>query len=559
MGFLEYAFDHTHSGVALVGGDGTILRMNRAGAALIGRDPVGVQREAFLDLIHPDDVAMALAVMAGTFADSPGRPAELRVQRHDGAVVWIRASATLLPTPEPTTYVVFDDITEERRVRASLEADLRHSALHDALTALPTRVLVLDRLERALEDAQATGTQVAVLVCDLDRFKVINDGFGHAAGDTVLCLVAERLRTHVRPGDTVGRFGGDEFVVVCPDVGDLDAVTEMAERLSAAVSEPMQVLSTDLAATVSIGIALGASSGPEVAAGLLRDADAAMYRAKDLGRHRFELFDDEMRSRAATRLQTENELRRALEGDELVLHYQPVLRLGDQSVVGVEALIRWEHPRRGLLEPSAFLPVAGDSGLLADLGEWAFVEACSQLDRWSRSDGWGRRWMAVNLAPRQLADARLLDRIDAAVAAAGADPTLLRVELTEDALVEDDVQSARLLAGLGSRGFGVSVDGFGTGYSSLSYLKRLPVDCLKLDQSFVAGLGDGGDDLVIATAVIVMAQALGLLVVAEGVETRPQLEVLRAMGCDLVQGFLFSPPRPPEDLRQWLAVHSPPA
>jgi diguanylate cyclase (GGDEF)-like protein/PAS domain S-box-containing protein len=429
--------------------------------------------------------------------------------------------------------------------------DLRHNAMHDALTGLPNRVLLLDRLELALAQASGRGTQVAVLVCDVDRFKVVNDGLGHAAGDEVLRVVAERLMAQVRPGDTVGRFGGDEFVIVCPDVSELGSVVAIAERLGTAFAEPMRVLGTDLVATASIGIAIGAQTDAEAAPGLLRDADAAMYRAKARGRARYELFDDAMRARAGMRVRTESELRRALDQGELVMHYQPILQTSDESVVGVEALMRWEHPTRGLLEPADFVGIAGESGLVPDLGAFAFGAASHQAARWAL-DGLDLQWVAVNLAPWQLIDPRVLERIDAALEQSGVDAHRMRVEITEEALVEDSEQASAVLDALRARGLGISVDDFGTGYSSLAYLKRLPVDVLKLDRGFVTGLGQDSDDMVIASAVIVMAQALGLQVVAEGVETTTQLDVLRALGCDHVQGFLFSPPLPAGELAAWV-------
>ena len=432
--------------------------------------------------------------------------------------------------------------------------DLRHNAMHDALTGLPNRVLLLDRLDLALEQASGRGTRVAVLICDVDRFKVVNDGLGHAAGDEVLRAVAERLKAQVRPGDTVGRFGGDEFVVVCPDVSEMESVIAIAERLGTAFAEPMRVLGTDLVATASIGIAVGNKVGPDAAAGLLRDADAAMYRAKDRGRARYEMFDDAMRARAGARLRTETELRRGLEQDELVLHYQPVLQTTDGAVVGVEALVRWRHPTRGLLEPVDFVGIAGESGLAIDLGAWAFEQAAFQAASWAQGGQLGPIWVSVNLAPRELTDPHLLERIDLSLGRSSVDPTRMRVEITEEALVEDSAQSTAVLAALRERGLGISVDDFGTGYSSLAYLKRLPVDVLKLDQGFVAGLGEASDDMVIAATVIVMAQALGLEVVAEGVETTAQLDVLRAMGCDHVQGYLFSRPLPAEEIVTWVGA-----
>ena len=432
--------------------------------------------------------------------------------------------------------------------------DLRHNALHDGLTGLPNRALVLDRLELALGQSTRSGAQVAVLVCDLDRFKVVNDALGHAAGDEVLALVGERLRGIVRPGDTVGRFGGDEFVVVCPEVADAPSVVEIAERLASGLRDPMVVHGTTLVVTASVGIALGQGAVP--AAGLLRDADAAMYRAKSRGRARYELFDDDMRAWAGHRLRVESELRRAVTEAELVLHYQPVLSATSAAVVGVEALVRWAHPTRGLVLPGDFLVIAAECGLLPDVGAWAFEEAARQTVAWSDAATGPSRWTAVNLAAQQLGDPRLVERIDAILASTGVDPALMRIELTEDALVEDTVQVASVLDALRDRQLRISVDDFGTGYSSLAYLKRLPLDMLKLDRCFVAGLGqEGGDDEVIARAVVGLAQALGLQVVGEGVETEAQLAALRAMGCDLVQGFLLARPMPAAELDAWLVRH----
>jgi EAL domain-containing protein (putative c-di-GMP-specific phosphodiesterase class I) len=340
---------------------------------------------------------------------------------------------------------------------------------------------------------------------------------------------------------------------VCPDVAETSAVVAIADRLGDALRQPLEVLGTQLVVTCSIGIAFGHQVGLNAAADLLRDADAAMYRAKDRGRARFELFDDAMRHRASSRLRIELDLRRALEREELVLHYQPVLDLATDTVVGVEALVRWHHPTRGLLRPAEFLGVANESGLLPELGAWVLGEAASQAATWDEALGraW---WVAVNLAPRQLVDPLLLGRIDSCLTSSGIDPSSLRVEITEEALIEDSGHAAAVLTALRARGIGISVDDFGTGYSSLAYLKRLPVDALKLDRGFVGGVGEEGDDLVIAAAVVVMAQALGMRVVAEGVETEEQLHVLRAMGCDQAQGYLFAHPLPADELEAWLAA-----
>jgi len=449
---------------------------------------------------------------------------------------------------------------------AQAREELRHQALHDALTGLPNRTLLVDHLELALQQAVRQGAQVAVFVCDLDRFKVVNDGLGHAAGDAVLRIVAQRLREHVRPGDTVGRFGGDEFVVVCPEVHDLPTVVAIAERLSAAIGEPMQIAGTRLVISGSLGIALGFGGGPDAANGVLRDADAAMYRAKSHGRARYELYDDAMRALASRRLAIETDLRWALAEDELLVHYQPVVTTDAGQLVGVEALVRWDHPEQGLVPPAEFLPVAEESGLLPAIGDVVLRRATAQAATWLAGPPWPRHWVAVNLDARELADPSLLRRVDGAVRDAGFDPGLLRVEITEDALLEDTLETSATLDALRRRGVGISIDDFGTGYSSLAYLKRLPVDSVKLDRAFVDGLGRGSrpddgtvtggvvDDTAIASAVVQMAASLQLHVVAEGVETEEQLAVLRRLGCEMVQGYLIARPMPAAELETWVAA-----
>ena len=437
--------------------------------------------------------------------------------------------------------------------------DVRHNSLHDSLSGLPNRALVLDRLQQALAEASRRGTQVAVLVCDIDQFKFVNDGMGHAAGDAVLRVVANRLRDEVRPGDTVGRMGGDEFVVVCPNISDVDAVVAIAKRLATSVSETTSVLGSPIAVTVSVGIAIAAADSESerevVATELLRDADAAMYHAKAEGRNRYRLFDDEMRTSATRRINLSSELRQAMSNDELVLHYQPVLSIGEpESVVGVEALVRWQHPQRGLLGPGMFLNVARDMGMLGDLGAWVLSEAAMQTASWVKAGWWGQRWVAINLAPVQVVDPELTILIDQVLEGSGIDPGLLRFELTEDALVSKSALTLSILEWIRQRGIGISVDDFGTGYSSLAYLKRLPVDMLKLDQSFVRGFGQDADDTAIATAVVAMGEALDLQVIAEGVETPRELELLRELGFGMAQGFLFTPALPADQLRSWIVA-----
>jgi diguanylate cyclase (GGDEF)-like protein/PAS domain S-box-containing protein len=439
---------------------------------------------------------------------------------------------------------VLADALERRRTEAAIE----HRSLHDPLTGLPNRVLFLDRLQQSLERLRRhSPALIAVLFVDLDHFKFVNDSLGHHAGDDLLTAVASRLRQVVRPTDTVARFGGDEFGLLLEEiVNERDAIA-MAERVAAVFTRPFVLETNEYFVTTSIGIALG--SGGERPQDLIRDADAAMYRAKERGRARYELFDENMRARAIARLRMENDLRRAVERDELELVYQPLLSLSDDTIIGVEALLRWEHPQRGPVPPEEFIPVAEDNGLIDRIGRWALERACRDAVAWAgmRPDA-APLSMAVNLSPLQIAagtfEATLLEVLEAT----GHDPTLLSFELTESLLLGEDEAIGATLNALKRIGVGLVLDDFGTGYSSLSYLTRLPLDALKIDRSFVAALGTEGPDSAITEAIIGMARALSLRVVGEGVETEAQLLELRRLGCHHVQGNLLSRPLPAESI-----------
>ena len=433
--------------------------------------------------------------------------------------------------------------------RQRIEDDIRHQALHDPLTGLPNRVLFLDRVEHALS---RRGTKLAVLFLDLDNFKLINDSLGHAAGDALLIDVAPQLYEAVRPGDTIGRFGGDEFGILLENIDGERAATTIAERVAAGFARPFVLDGVEHFAAVSIGIALGTAGHDEPEA-LVRDADAAMYRAKERGRHRYELFDSAMRARAIDRLSMENDLRRALERGELRVDYQPVISLRDGTIVSVEALVRWEHPTRGLLAPTDFVAVAEDSGLIEPLGEWVLNVACRQAARWHAAGPDDRPiGVAVNLSGRQLMRPDLIDLVSGTLARSGLDPACLSLEITETVLVDESDTVERTLEALGWLGVRVELDDFGTGYSSLAYLTRLPIHGLKLDRSFVDGLGREQPDTGIATAVVRMAQALSLPVTAEGVETALQLTELLKLECTYAQGFLFERPLDAADITELL-------
>ena len=442
------------------------------------------------------------------------------------------------------------NLTLETRVQERTEA-LAHQALHDALTGLPNRALLIDRLDQALAGAIRTGRPVAVLFVDVDHFKLFNDSRGHAAGDEVIVGVAERLRQTVRPADTVARFGGDEFVVVSPEAGTLEGATGLAGRISSALAQPFRLGDQDVFLTVSIGMAV--SSTTMAAEVLLRDADAAMYRAKQQGRARCEFFDETMRTEAAARLELQTALHWAIERNEMRVFYQPLVEVASGRVVGLEGLVRWQHPERGLLAPGSFVPIAEDSGLIVPIDQAVLGQAAADHARWRSLHPQLHLSVAVNLSAHHLRHPGLPRRVREVLAEYGLEPSSLCLELTESVLMEDLDRHAETLLELRRLGVRLAIDDFGTGYSSLTRLRLFPVDVVKIDRSFVAGLGTDPRDTAIVRGVIDLAHALDLVVVAEGIERPEQLEELRALHCDLAQGYLFAPPEPAATVDERLA------
>jgi diguanylate cyclase (GGDEF)-like protein len=424
--------------------------------------------------------------------------------------------------------------------RKAAEARLQIQAHRDGLTGLANRALLMEHLSRTLARARRQGnTTFAVLMLDVDRFKVVNDSLGHGVGDQLLIGIADRLGHCLREVDTAARLGGDEFAVLLEGIGDLRDATRTAERIQRALTEPFILEGKEIRATASIGIAMmDARYGR--AEELLRDADAAMYRAKEEGRSRCQVFDREMHTTVMAQLRLESDLNKALERDELVLHYQPIVAVKDGALVGFEALVRWNHPERGLVQPGEFISIAEETGLIRPLGRWVMTEACRQLAAWSKlRPGLS---MSVNLSPLELAQRDLVDEIEATIDNAHVDPRQLKLEITETAIMQRVATVQPMLARLRERGISISLDDFGTGYSCLSYLHEFPVTTLKVDRSFVTRIGTENERPAILRGIVMLARNLGIEVIAEGVENEAQLAVLRQLECEHAQGFYFSHP-----------------
>lgn len=502
--------------------------------------------ELIFEMLEPQYVEM----MQELSDTNLSRGWEVRMRRKNGSTVWVEQRLSLV-RDEDARIVSVEGIARDVSERKAAEERLERQALHDELTSLPNRRLLRDRISQALARAERDGCLVAIVFLDLDRFKLINDSWGHAEGDKVLISIAERLRGVVRGSDTVARFGGDEFVVVREGITSADDVSVFLDRLTREVQRKIVLGNYDVVINASIGLALGgAGDTPE---SLLRDADAAMYKAKADGRSRTEIATKAVHSEVANRFSTELALRRSIARDEFDVVYQPVLAIEGGALVGVEALVRWRRPEHGVVGPDSFIAIAEDTGLIRPLGAWVLHQACRQLQHWSRVGVRGGI-VSVNLSGRQLASPDLLGNVLGAIAAARIDPSQLSFEITESVLMEDVDRSIQVLRSLKDIGVGLAIDDFGTGYSSLAYLERFPVDGLKIDRSFISRLGTNAADGAIVSAVLALGHALDLTVTAEGVETVEQLQILSELGCDAAQGYLFARPLPPSDLPGFVAA-----
>jgi len=542
------AFENAPIGMAMTDLEGNILGANPAMARIVGRSTDDLNGRSVHDLTHPDDREASTAEMRRLVVNaSDGYRIEKRYTHTDGHDVWVSVSVSCVRDDEgKSSYLIgqVEDVTERRALRERLA----YAAIHDPLTTLPNRVLFMDRLETSLSRAARQGRQVAVIFLDLDRFKLVNDGMGHAAGDRLLETVAQRLQRIMRPSDTVARFGGDEFVVMCDEITDASVAVEIAERLMEALSPAISLAEGETFVTASLGLALSGGDR-DTAASLLRDADTAMYMAKERGRARIEVFEPKSHAMVLDRMRIRNELHGAVERGEFRVYYQPIVELSTGRVTCVESLLRWQHPERGLLHPGEFLTMAEESGLITPIGAWVLEESCRQAVAWTeerRRDGLGGDpiSVSVNLSPRQLIEPNLVEEVAAIVARTGIPPETVWLEITEGALAADTESTLGVLRRLRALGVRLAIDDFGTGYASLGHLKSFPVEVLKIDRSFMAGLGRGAEDATIVSSVIALAASLGLDCVAEGIEQPYQLEELRSLGCAFVQGFLLGVPLP---------------
>jgi diguanylate cyclase (GGDEF)-like protein/PAS domain S-box-containing protein len=531
--------------------DLTLTFANEAYGRYFGQEQEELIGESFMDHIPEEDHAYYVEDLSELTPDNPTRTVEHRVFDAEGEVRWQQWTDTAIFDREgnPVEYQsVGRDVTDRR----ALEERLEHHALHDSLTDLPNRRLFVDRLGQALRRIRRRKEiGLAVLYMDLDGFKVVNDSLGHDAGDRLLVEVAKRLGSCLRPEDTLARFGGDEFTVLIEDVRVLDAAVRVAERIVENLREPFTLDGRELYLATSIGVGLG-GDGTKNAEELLREADTAMYRAKDEG-GTIMVFDPAMHGRAVYRLELENDLRRAIEHNEFVVHYQPIVNLQSGELWGVEALVRWDHPERGLLDPDEFVPVAEESGLVVPMGELVLEEACRRAVEWQRE--FSRTpplAMSVNLSGRQLRRPDLPGVIGQALKESGLSASSLGLDITETVYISALDANTAALDRLKALGIRISLDDFGSGYSSLSYLKRLPADILKIDKSFTKGLGVEVEDTAILQTVVDLAHILGMEVVAEGVEIEEQETLLKEMDCDMAQGNHFSKPLPPEAVSDFL-------
>lgn len=548
--------EHTTDVITKHNMDGVIHYASPSVTRLLGYAPDELLGVTVFDLFHPDDAKSARKKFFGTDRDfQPNEAIHYRIRAKSGDYIWFETLRKLvIDTATQATkevVAVSRDITE----RKMTEDRLMYLANFDSLTGLPNRALFRDRLRRAIARAQRNNGQVALLFLDLDRFKNINDSLGHHAGDQLLRGVSKRLLKNAREGDTVARLGGDEFTVILEGIESSEDAVAVARKILELMEAPFKLDGHEIVVSTSIGITLYPEDATDMSS-LLKNADTAMYRTKEKGRNSYQFYTADMNDKAIETLMLENDLRHALEREEFELYFQPQFDLHTRAIIGIEALVRWNHPVRGLLSPSKFIPFAEESGLIIAMGEWILRKACTYARAW-QSPGHAPLHVAVNLSMRQFHQRNLVEMVTQALADSGLPPYCLELEITESMLAHNVEKTSAILHELHNLGIRLSIDDFGTGYSSLNYLKRFPLNTLKIAQSFVQDIANEPDDAAIAEAIIGLAKALRLNVIAEGVETDEQVYFLRGRGCDWVQGELFSKPIPSQDLLPWLRRNRP--
>ena len=536
------AFTHAAIGMALVTTEGKFIQANKAFSQMLGRGTAALLEADLKELVHPEDLSGLMSPVEKLVKGELGSVhAELRGRHLDGSDVWMALNISLARDWQFKTHnliVQAQDVSARRRA----EAELYHNAYHDSLTQLSNRAHFDEQLNRAIARVQRHPAQrFAVMYLDFDRFKLVNDSLGHRAGDELLVNVGRRLRNMLRPTDVLARLGGDEFAILVEDlVRQRDAI-DLAERVHRELEKPIKLGAMDVTVSASIGITFS-TNNYQSSDQIVRDADIAMYKAKSRGKAQYAVFDSSLHRHVAEQLQLEQELRRALGQGQLMLEYQPICTLKDRKLTGFEALVRWNHPERGLLEPASFIPVAEETGLIVPLGNWVLFEACRQLGQWRSIRNGSEINMSVNVSSLQLTHPDFVSQVGNALQAAELRPSQLTLEVTESVLMNGIENAVTTLTGLRQMGVTLSIDDFGTGYSSLSYLATLPIDALKIDRSFIDRMSRDGEGSEIVKAIFKLGQALSKQVYAEGIETSAQLALLQELGCEFGQGFLLSRP-----------------